>query len=139
RNRLLRRRVPQGRGHVRGCDQDIWKPGQDPASGALGARPGGAGPAAHHRGRNGTGGEMSKETAFYPRLKALTDQWMDLFGYWAPSVGTDTLEEDRAVPATAGLVDFCIPRKYDIEGKGALDGINRLVTRNVANLQPGHI
>ena len=28
---------------------------------------------------------MSKETAFYPRLQALTDQWMDLFGYLARS------------------------------------------------------
>ena len=31
---------------------------------------------------------MSKETAFYPRLQALTDEWMDLFGYWAPTVVT---------------------------------------------------
>jgi aminomethyltransferase len=82
---------------------------------------------------------MSKETAFYPRLKALTDQWMDLFGYWAPSVVTDTLEEYRAVRESAGLMDFCMLRKYDIEGKGALEGINRLVTRDVATLQPGHI
>ena len=40
---------------------------------------------------------MSKETAFYPRLKALTDEWMDLFGYWAPLTVTDTLEEYQAV------------------------------------------
>jgi glycine cleavage system T protein (aminomethyltransferase) len=82
---------------------------------------------------------MSKETAFYPRLKALTDQWMDLFGYWAPSVVTDTLEEYRSVRETAGLMDFCMLRKYDIEGREALEGINRLVTRDVATLQPGHI
>jgi aminomethyltransferase len=82
---------------------------------------------------------LSKETAFHPRLKALTDQWMDLFGYWAPSVVTDTLDEYRAVRETAGLMDFCMLRKYDIEGPGVLEGINRLVTRNVATLQPGHI
>ena len=82
---------------------------------------------------------MSKETVFYPRLKALTDQWMDLFGYWAPSVVTDTLEEYRAVRETAGLMDFCMLRKYDIEGQGVLEGVNRLVTRNVALLEPGHI
>ena len=45
---------------------------------------------------------MSKETAFYPRLEALTDQWMDLFGYWAPLVVTDTQEEYRAVREAAG-------------------------------------
>src|ERR1700738_2611536 len=82
---------------------------------------------------------MSKETAFHPRLKALTDQWMDLFGYWAPSVVTDTQEEYRAVRESAGLMDFSMLRKYDIEGPGALEGINRLVTRNVARLQPGLI
>ena len=82
---------------------------------------------------------MSKETVFHPRLKALTDQWMDLFGYWAPSVVTDTLDEYRAVRESAGLMDFCMLRKYDIEGHGVLEGVNRLVTRNVATLQPGHI
>ncbi|HEV2032878.1 MAG TPA: aminomethyltransferase family protein [Candidatus Dormibacteraeota bacterium] len=82
---------------------------------------------------------MSKETAFHPRLKALTDQWMDLFGYWAPSVVTDTLGEYRAVRESAGLMDFSMLRKYDIEGRGALEGVNRLVTRDVAKLKPGHI
>src|SRR3984893_17972421 len=82
---------------------------------------------------------MSKETAFHPRLKALTDQWMDLFGYWAPSVVTDTLEEYRAVRESAGLMDFSMLRKYDIDGRGALEGINRLVTRDVAKLPTGHI
>ena len=38
---------------------------------------------------------MSKETAFHPRLQAMTDQWMDLFGYWAPLVVTSTEEEYR--------------------------------------------
>ena len=82
---------------------------------------------------------MSKETAFHPRLKALTDQWMDLFGYWAPSVVTDTQEEYRAVRETAGLMDFSMLRKYDVEGPAALEGVNRLVTRDVAKLPQGHI
>ena len=33
---------------------------------------------------------MSKETVFYGRLRAMTDRWMDLFGYHAPAVVTDT-------------------------------------------------
>jgi len=82
---------------------------------------------------------MSKETVFHPRLTALTDQWMDLFGYWAPSVVTDTMEEYRAVRESAGLMDFSMLRKYDVEGRGALADVNRLVTRDVAKLQPGHI
>jgi len=82
---------------------------------------------------------MSKETAFYPRLKALTDEWMDLFGYWAPLNVTDTLEEYRAVRETAGLMDFTMLRKVDLDGPGALDLVNRVVTRDVSKLEPGHI
>jgi aminomethyltransferase len=82
---------------------------------------------------------VSKETAFYPRLKALTDEWMDLFGYWAPSVVTDTQEEYRAVRETAGLMDFTMLRKVDLDGKGALDLVNSVVTRNVSKLTPGRI
>jgi aminomethyltransferase len=82
---------------------------------------------------------MSKETAFYPRLKALTDDWMDLFGYWAPLTVTDTLEEYRAVRETAGLMDFSMLRKVDLDGPGALDLVNRVVTRNVSTLEPGQI
>ena len=67
---------------------------------------------------------MSKETAFYPRLKALTDEWMDLFGYWAPVAVIGTLEEYRAVRETAGLMDFTMLRKVDLDRPGALDLVN---------------
>lgn len=82
---------------------------------------------------------MSRETAFYPRLKALTDEWMDLFGYWAPTVVTDTQEEYRAVRETAGLMDFSMLRKVDLDGEGALDFVNSIVTRHVSKLTPGRI
>jgi glycine cleavage system T protein (aminomethyltransferase) len=82
---------------------------------------------------------VSKETAFYPRLKAMTDDWMDLFGYWAPSVVTDTQEEYRAVRETAGLMDFTMLRKVDIEGQGAQDFVNTIVTRDISKLTPGRI
>jgi aminomethyltransferase len=82
---------------------------------------------------------VSKETAFYPRLRALTDEWMDLFGYWAPTVVTDTADEYRAVRETAGLMDFTMLRKVDIEGEGAQDFVNSIVTRDVSALTPGRI
>jgi aminomethyltransferase len=82
---------------------------------------------------------MTKETAFYQRLKTLTDEWMDLFGYWAPTVVTETAEEYRAVRETAGLMDFTMLRKVDIEGKGAQDFVNTIVTRDVSKLTPGRI
>jgi aminomethyltransferase len=82
---------------------------------------------------------VSKETAFYPRLKAMTDEWMDLFGYWAPTVVTDTQGEYRAVRETAGLMDFSMLRKIDLDGKGALELVNGVVTRDVTKLTPGRI
>jgi aminomethyltransferase len=82
---------------------------------------------------------QTKETAFYPRLSALTDQWMDLFGYWAPTVVTDTIEEYRAVRETAGLMDFSMLRKIDIDGPGAQEYVNTIVARDVAKLSPGRI
>jgi aminomethyltransferase len=82
---------------------------------------------------------VSKETAFYPRLKGLTDEWMDLFGYWAPTVVTDTQEEYRAVREAAGLMDFSMLRKVDIEGDGALELVNGVVTRDVSKLTTGRI
>jgi aminomethyltransferase len=81
----------------------------------------------------------TKETAFYPRLKELTDEWMDLFGYWAPTEVTDTQEEYRAVRETAGLMDFTMLRKVDIDGVGAQDFVNTIVTRDVSKLTPGRI
>jgi aminomethyltransferase len=82
---------------------------------------------------------LSKETAFHPRLAALTDQWMDLFGYWAPSVVSDTLEEYRACREAAALMDFTMLRKVDIDGPGAQAFVNTIVTRDVSQLTPGRI
>jgi len=82
---------------------------------------------------------VSKETAFYPRLREMTDDWMDLFGYWAPSVVTDTLEEYRACRETAALMDFTMLRKVDLDGPGALDFVNGIVTRDVSKLGVGQI
>jgi aminomethyltransferase len=82
---------------------------------------------------------VSKETAFYPRLAAMTDQWMDLFGYLAPSVVSDTLEEYRACREAAALMDFSMLRKVGIDGPGAQDFVNTIVTRDVSKLAPRHI
>lgn len=81
----------------------------------------------------------SKETHFYSQLKAMTDQWMDLFGYWAPSVVTDPLDEYRAVRERAGLMDFGMLRKYDVDGPGARHVVNGVVARDLAKLRVGQI
>jgi glycine cleavage system T protein (aminomethyltransferase) len=82
---------------------------------------------------------LSKETAFYEKLAAMTDEWMDLFGYFAPLVVSDTLEEYRACREAAALMDFSMLRKVDLDGPGALALVNGLVTRDVSTLTPGRI
>lgn len=82
---------------------------------------------------------MSKETAFYPRLAALTDDWTELFGYDAPATVTDVQEEYRAVRDAAGLMDFSMLRKIDIDGPGALELVNGIVTRDLRTLELGQI
>jgi aminomethyltransferase len=82
---------------------------------------------------------MSKETAFYGRLQAMTDRWMDLFGYHAPAVVTDTQREYRAVREAAGLMDFSMLRKVDLDGAGALALVDSIVCRDVSTLGQGRI
>jgi aminomethyltransferase len=82
---------------------------------------------------------VSKETAFHSRLTAMTDQWMDLFGYFAPAVVSDTLEEYRACRRAAALMDFTMLRKVDIDGPGAQAFVNEIVTRDVSKLRVGQI
>ena len=60
---------------------------------------------------------MSKETAFF----------------------SDTLVEYRACREAAALMDFTMLRKVDIEGPGAQDFVNTIVTRDVSKLRPRQI
>src|SRR5207248_9852858 len=116
--------------------------GRSPVARAVGARArvlGAASGRAGERRRRWKGGTVSKKTGFHPRLATLTDHWMDLFGYLAPSVVTDVADEYRAVRETAGLMDFTMLRKVDIEGPGALELVNSVVGRDVSKLQQGRI
>lgn len=82
---------------------------------------------------------MSKETVFYGPLQEMTDRWMDLFGYFAPAVVTDTQLEYRAVREAAGLMDFSMLRKVDLDGAGALRLVDSIVCRDVSALGAGRI
>jgi aminomethyltransferase len=64
---------------------------------------------------------------------------MDLFGYAAPAVVSTTADEYRACRETAALMDFSMLRKVDIEGPGAVELMNGIVTRDLAPLSTGRI
>lgn len=82
---------------------------------------------------------MSEQTAFHPQISTMTDQWMELFGYLAPSVVRGTDIEYHAVRERAGLMDFSMLRKVDLVGTGAVDLVNSVVTRDIRKLRPGQI
>ena len=81
----------------------------------------------------------SRRTVFHPRLADLTDQWMDLFGYAAPAVVSTTIEEYRACREAAALMDFSMLRKVDIEGPGAAELVDSIVTRDLSKVPQGRI
>ena len=78
---------------------------------------------------------MSKETAFYGKLAAMTDEWMDL---WALTVVSDTLAEYRACrEAAASWTSRCCARSRST-ARG-VELVNGIVTRDVSKLTPGQI
>jgi aminomethyltransferase len=81
----------------------------------------------------------SRRTAFHSRIAAMTDRWMDLFGYLAPSEVSTTAEEYGACREAAALMDFSMLRKVDIDGPGAAAFMNGLVTRDLSRVPRGRI
>jgi glycine cleavage system aminomethyltransferase T len=81
----------------------------------------------------------SRPTAFHSRIAALTDRWMDLFGFLAPAEVSTTAEEYRACREAAALMDFSMLRKVDIDGPGAVAFMDGLVTRDLSRVERGRI
>src|SRR5260370_35770243 len=61
------------------------------------------------------------------------------FGYSARTLVTTTADECGAVGETAGLMDFTMLRKVDLDGPGALELVNSIVGRDVSGLAQGRI
>ena len=81
----------------------------------------------------------SRPTAFHSRIAALTDRWMDLFGYLAPAEVSTTADEYRACREAAALMDVSMLRKVDIDGPGAVAFMDGLVTRDLTRVPRGRI
>lgn len=78
-------------------------------------------------------------TPFSPRYADGVQDWVDVYGYGAPAVLTDPVEEHRAVRERVGVMDFSMLYKVDVEGPGAARLVDGLVTRDLAKLAPGRI
>jgi aminomethyltransferase len=82
---------------------------------------------------------MLRNTPFASRNIRGDAECMDAYGFAAPLVVSDTIEEYWAVRRAAGLLDFSMLTKFEIEGPGALEAVNSVVARDLEKVRPGRI
>jgi aminomethyltransferase len=80
-----------------------------------------------------------KPTPFSPRFADQVSEWVDGFGYAAPLAVSTPEVEYKAVREAVGALDFSMLYKVDVEGTGALELVNSLVTRDLRSLPPRRI
>ena len=66
-------------------------------------------------------------------------EWVEGYGYGAPVAVSNSDAEYRAVREGVAVMDFSMLYKFDVEGPGALEIVNRLVARDLRSLPPGRI
>src|SRR5262245_48768952 len=80
-----------------------------------------------------------KATPFSPRFADQVSEWVDGFGYAAPLAVSTPEAEYKTVREAVGALDFSMLYKVDVEGRGALELVNRLITRDLRSLPPDRI
>ena len=86
-------------------------------------------------------GERLKETHFHPRQAALNlrDAWSSWNGYKFADCYYDAEYEYFCVRNSCGTYDICPMQKYDVSGPDAEAMLNRMVTRNIANMKENRV
>jgi aminomethyltransferase len=86
-------------------------------------------------------GERPKETHFHPRQAALNlrDAWSSWNGCKFADYYYDAEYEYFCVRNTCGTYDICPMQKYDVSGRNAEAMLNRMVTRNIANMKENRV
>ena len=81
-------------------------------------------------------GERPKTSPFYPRQKELNirEAWSIWNGYKFADYYYDEEYEYFCIRNTCGTYDICPMQKYFIQGPDAQTMLNRMVTRNIANM-----
>lgn len=81
------------------------------------------------------------ETPFHEktREKCYSHDWHRWAGYKAVKQYTAAELEYTAIRNTAGVIDITPMHKYSVQGKDAKNFINKLITRNVNNIQPNQV
>jgi aminomethyltransferase len=78
-------------------------------------------------------------TPFFPRYADRVGEWVEGYGYGAPVEVTNADDEYRAVREGVAVMDFSMLYKFDVEGPGALEIVDRLVARDLRSARPGRI
>ncbi len=81
------------------------------------------------------------ETPFHEkaREKCYAHDWHRWAGYKVVKQYTSAELEYTAIRNTAGVIDITPMHKYSVQGKDAKNFINKLITRNIDNIQPNQV
>ncbi len=80
-----------------------------------------------------------RDTPFSPRYPQQIDEWIDVYGYAVPLWITDPESEYDAVRTRAGALEYSMLYKWHVEGLGAAETVDAVVSRDVTKVAPGRI
>ena len=85
--------------------------------------------------------ELTQETAFHPRLSAMTRNYAEYRGYWLPSRSNNDgpIEEYWACRERAVVMDLSPLRKFEVTGPDAEALLQYCMTRDIRKLSPGQV
>ncbi|MBZ5762135.1 MULTISPECIES: DUF1989 domain-containing protein [Rhizobium] len=85
--------------------------------------------------------DMTQETAFHPRLSAMTRNYAEYRGYWLPNRFNNDgpTEEYWACRERAVVIDLSPLRKFEITGPDAEALLQYCMTRDIRKLSPGQV
>ncbi|NYJ13849.1 aminomethyltransferase [Rhizobium leguminosarum] len=85
--------------------------------------------------------ELTRETAFHPRLSALTRDYAEYRGYWLPNrfSAEGPIEEYWACRERAAVIDLSPLRKFEVTGPDAEELLQYCLTRDVRKLSTGQV
>ena len=81
---------------------------------------------------------MPERTPLYERHRALGGRMVDFAGWEMPQQYSSVREEHAAVRQAAGLFDVSHMGRVSFRGDGVADYLQRLVTNDLAQVEPGH-
>lgn len=85
--------------------------------------------------------KLTKETAFHPRLSALSRNYTEYRGYWLPTHFNNEgpVSEYWACREAAAVMDLSPLRKFEVTGPDAERLLQYCLTRDIRKLSPGQV